>query len=600
ELTGPLPPLAIPATLADSLTARLDRLATVKEVAQLGAVIGREFSYELLSAVSPLDEATLQRELARLVDAEILYPRGLPPQGSYLFKHALIQDAAYQSLLKSRRGQFHTRIAHALEKQFPETVETQPELVAHHYTEAGLIAQAIPYWQKAGQRAIKRSANLEAIGHLRKGLELLKTQPDGPERIQLELALQAALGVPLMAMKGFTAPEVFAAYTRARELCQLVGETPQLFPVLYGVWAFYFIRAELQAARELGEQFVHLTQRQQDSDHLLAAHRVLGAALLCLGELSAARIHFEEVITCYDINKHRSHAFLYGRDPGVDALGQSAWLLWMQGYPNQGKQRSDECLTLAQALDHSHTLAIALTIFPLIHQLRQEEQLTQERAEAAITFSTEQGTPFWRAFGTILHGWALSRRGQGEEGIVQIEKGLAAYRAIGAELLQPYFLGLLAEAYGRVGQAEKGLAALDEALARVEKTGERWWEAELYRLKGELLLMQQRSPIPACGEGLGVGASAEPEADKGSVGASPPQTVEPEAETCFHKALDVTRHQQAKSWELRTAVSLGRLWQRQGKKEEARKMLAEIYGWFTEGFDTADLKEAKALLEELS
>jgi predicted ATPase len=308
---APLPPLGIPTTLQDALMARLDRLATVKEVAQLGATLGREFSYELLRVVSPVPEASLQQALAKLVEAEVLYQRGLPPQARYLFKHALIQDAAYQSLLKSTRQKHHKQIAQVLEKQFPETKETQPELLAYHYTEAGLSTQAISYWQQAGQRAIERSALLEAIGHLTKGLEVLQRLPDTPERVQQELPLQIALGTPLIATKGYAAPEVEHAYTRALELCRQVGETPQLFPVIGGLAGFYMVRGELQTARELTEQLLTLAQRVQDPALFLEAYMGLGVSSYFLGEFAPAREYLEQGIALYDPQQHRSHAFLY-------------------------------------------------------------------------------------------------------------------------------------------------------------------------------------------------------------------------------------------------------------------------------------------------
>ena len=330
-LTGPLPPLAIPATLHDSLMARLDRLATVKGLAQLGATLGREFAYDLLQAVSPWDEATLQRGLHQLVEAEFLYQQGLPPQATYRFKHALIQDAAYQSLLRSTRQQYHQHIAQVVEARFPEICETQPELLAHHYTEAGLLAQAIPYWQRAGQRAIERSANLEAIGHLTKGLECSTTLPDTPERAQQELDLQTTLGPALMVTKGLGAPEVLHAYTRARELCQQVGETPQLFQVLRGLWFFYLMRMELQTARELGEHLLTLAQQVGDPALLLEAHYALGITLNYLGELTTAQAHLVQGITLYDPQQHRPHRragprgglpLLCRRDPVVSGLSR--------------------------------------------------------------------------------------------------------------------------------------------------------------------------------------------------------------------------------------------------------------------------------------
>jgi predicted ATPase len=572
ELTGPLPPLAIPTTLHDSLMARLDRLATVKSLAQLGATLGRAFSYELLQAVSPWDEGTLRHGLQQLVEAEFLYQQGLPPQATYLFKHALIQDTAYQSLLRSTRQQYHQRIAQVLEAQFLDICETQPELLAHHYTEAGLMAQAIPYWQRAGERAIERSANLEAIGHLTRGLEVLKTLPDTPERLQHELLLQTALGLSLTATKGYAAPEAGHAYARARELCLQAGEPPQLFQVLVGLLRFYQVRAEYQTAHELGEQLLRLAHRAQDPALLVEAHRGLGCILFFLGELPSARAHLEQSIALYDPQQHRSQAFLYGVDPGISGLAYITWALWSLGYPDQALERGHESLTLARELAHPYSLAHALIFAARVHQLRQEGQAVQERAEAAMTLAIDQGFPYWLAFATILRGWALAEQGQREEGIAQIRQCLTAYQATGAELVRPYWLALLAEACWKVGQAEEGLRALTEALAVAHKTGEGFYEAELYRLKGELLQNVEGGM----------------------------RRAEWTTEACFQQALDIARRQQAKSLELRAAMSLSRLWQRQGKRAEAYTLLAPIYGWFTEGFDTADLQEAKALLDELT
>jgi len=571
ELTGPLPPLAIPTTLHDSLMARLDRLAMVKDVAQLGATIGRTFIYDLLRAVSPLDEVTLQHGLRQLVEAELVYQRGVPPQATYTFKHALIQDAAYQSLLRSTRQQYHQRIAQVLAAQFPETAETQPELLAHHSTEAGLIAQAISYWQRAGERAIERSAHVEAVSHFTKGLALLKTLSDTPEHAQQELALQIALGAPLMALQGLSAPEVGRAYARARELCQQIRETPELVPVLVGLWRFYLSQGEHQTARALAEQLLQLADSVQDPTLLLEAHRPLGQTLFYLGEFAPARAHLEQAIALYDPQQHRSHVFRYGHDAGVACLCHVSEALWCLGTPDEALQRGHAALTFARELSHSQSLAFALFFTAMLHQFRREGPAVQERVEAGITLSTEQGFPYWLAVATILQGWVLAEQGEEEAGVAQIHQGLSAYQAVGSELWRPYFLALLAKAYGKVGQAEQGLTALAEALATAERTGERWWEAELHRLKGELVLAQ------AGGERSSVEAAA----------------------ACFQQALDIARHQQAKSLELRAAMSLARLWQHQGKRATARQMLAEVYGWFTEGFDTADLQEARALLDEL-
>jgi predicted ATPase len=579
---APLPALGIPTTLHDALMARLDRLNTAKEIAQLGATLGREFSYEVLHAVWPLDAEALQQGLRQLVEAELLYQRGLPPQASYLFKHALIQDTAYQSLLKSTRQQYHQQIAQVLEERFPETVEIQPELLAHHYTEAGLAAQAIRYWRKAGQRASERAAHMEAIAHFTKGLDLLKALPDTPDRVQQELRLQVALGPQLGATKGFAAPDTEHAYARARDLCRQVGETPWLFPVLGGLCTFYQQRGQFRTACELAEQLLRLAQSTQDPVRFVWAHSALGASLYYLGELVSAQGHLEQSLAFYDPQQRLSYGFVY--DPKVICLSVLAFILWLLGYPDQALKRNYEALTQAQELSHSFSLATALSYIAGIHVMRGEWQSTQERAEAAMTLSADQGFPHFLALETVHLGWVLAKRGQREEGITQMRQGMAALAAAEAEARRSWILALLAEAYGEVGDIEEGLTVLAEALATVDKTGERVGEAELYRVKGELLLQSAvRSPqseIPS------------PQ--------HPTPSTQSEAEACFLKAIEIAQRQQAKSLELRAVMSLSRLWLSQGKKAEARQMLAEIYGWFTEGFDTKDLQEAKTLLEELT
>ncbi len=566
-----LPEFAIPATLHDSLMARLDRLGSAKEVAQLGATLGREFSYEVLQAVSPLDERTLQRGLKQLVEAELVYQRGLPPQAHYLFKHALIQDTAYQSLLKSTRQQYHRQIAQVLEEQFAEIKESQPELLAQHYTEAGRIAPAIRYWRRAGQRALDHSTHLEAIAHLTTGLELLKTLPETPERNQQELRLQITLGISLSAAKGGAAPEVGRAYARARELCRQLGETPQLFPTLGGLCAFYQERAELKTASELAEQMFSLAHRVQEPLLLLWAHVALGSVLYSLGELLSARTHLEQSLTFYDPQKHRSYGIV--SDPRVICLSEVATLLWFLGYPDQALERSQEALALARELSHPFSLAKALGAVAGVHRLRRDEQAAYELEEARNALASEHEFSDLRTMGIFWRGWDLIGRGRTEEGIVQMQQGLTALQDSGEELVRPGWLVLLAEAYGKVGQIEAGLRVLAEGLAAVDKDGWRVFEAELYRLKGELTLQSQVQ--------------------------SRSSTIQEEAEEYFHRAIAIARRQSAKSLELRAVMSLSRLWQRQGKKDEAHRMLAEIYGWFSEGFDTKDLQEAKALLEEL-
>jgi predicted ATPase/class 3 adenylate cyclase len=569
----PIPSLAIPSTLQDSLMARLDRLAPVRELAQIGAVLGREFSYELLQAVSVMDDTLLQQGLRQLVDAELIYQRGLPPQATYLFKHALIQDTAYQSLLKSKRQQLHQQIAQVLIDRFPETVARQPELLAHHYTEAGLKEQAIPYWQQAGQRASHRSANMEAISHFTKGLELLKTLPDTPEHAQQKLTLQLALGAPVMATKGYSTPEVEQVYNRARELCQQLGETSRLFPVLRGSLLFYTGRADHKTARELAEQCLRLAQSTQEPAPLMEAHYMQGNNLFYLGEFAAARQHLEQSIAIYDSSPQYSHDFLYAQDTKVVCLDRASWILCFLGYPEQALKLIHKAIALAQALSHPHSLAHALSSAATLYQYRREGHTAQEQAEATITLSTEQGFPLWLAWGTVLRGRVLSDQCQRQEGLVQIRHGISAFQAKGAEVSQPYLLALLAEAYEQAGQVEEGLVVLTEALEVTRKNDEHWYEAELYRLKGELTLQSKVQ--------------------------SSKFKVEEEAEACFLKAIEIAQKQQAKSLELRAATSLARLWQQQGKRAEAHQVLSEIYSWFTEGFDTKDLQEANALLDSL-
>jgi class 3 adenylate cyclase/tetratricopeptide (TPR) repeat protein len=372
ELTGPLLTVAIPDTLQESLMARVDQLNTAREVAQLGAVLGREFAYSLIQGLANMDDGTLQDSLAQLVTAELLYQRGRPPRATYVFKHALIQDAAYASLLRSTRQQMHLRTAQLFEVGFPEILDIQPEVVAYHYAEAGRAEQAISYWNRAGQRALQYSANLEAIGHLRQGVALLPALPDTPTRTQQELELQMALGPALMATQGFAAPDVAQTYDRARDLCRRVGDTPQLFPVLHGLWRFYVNRAAFQTAHELGEQLLELAQRFGDSALRLEAHRALGQTAFWKGELSAVRAHMEEGLTLYDSHQHRAHAIIYGQDPGVVCYTFAAWAAWLLGYPDQGRHRIETALTLSREREHPFSLAYALICTAIIHWFRRE------------------------------------------------------------------------------------------------------------------------------------------------------------------------------------------------------------------------------------
>jgi len=556
----------IPATLHDSLMARLDRLGPAKEVLQIAAVVGNEFSFELLHAVHPIPDEELQVALHCAADAELLYARGIPPQAIYQFKHALIRDAAYEALLGSRRKELHLRTAEALMPQSTDRVTTAPELLAHHYTEAGLVRDAIPHWHRAGQRAMERSANVEAISHFTRGLELLESISDSIERTHQELSLQMALGGSLMVIKGQAAPEAGNAYARALELCRRIGETPRLFPVLGALSVFHMARGQPQAARELLEQLLPKAEKLQARELLQSVHYGMGAVLFYLGELPQALTHLELAMTLYDPEKRR---FPASEDPGVGSLGIAAFSLWALGYPDQARDRVQESLVLAQKLSYPFSISIALERAAVLSQRRREAEATQEQAEALIALADEQGFTLRKAVGLTLRGWALAKQGWQEEGIAQIRQGLAAAQGSGAGLWQPGLFAVLAETCGDAGQPEEGLTALEEAFDLASHTGCAIHEPGLYLLKGELVL--RRSDFDTT-----------------------------QAERWFQRAIDSARKQSAKSWELRATTHLANLLTRQGCREEARSMLLEIYYWFTEGFDTPDLKDAKALLVQLA
>jgi class 3 adenylate cyclase/predicted ATPase len=567
-LTGPLPALAIPATLQDSLMARLDRLTTVKSLAQLGATLGHEFAYPLLQAVSPWDEATLQRGLHQLVEAEFLYQQGLPPQATYVFKHALIQDAAYQSLLRSTRQQYHQRIAQVLEAQFPEIVTTQPELLAHHYTEAGDQEHAVGYWQRAGERALQRSAYLEAVQHLTRGLQGLATLPHTLARDHQELGLQMPLGLALISTKGQAALEVEQTYARAQELCAHLGETPQLFQILRGLWRFYNGRGALPTGRKMAEQLLRLAQRAAAPALLLEAHGILGNTLFYLGDYAGALRHQQQGPAFTDPTMQRSYGLHHSVEAAAGSLAVTALTLWCLGYPTQAAQKSKEALAVARTLAHPYSLTVVQHWAAYLHHRRREPLAVQAQVDTLLPLATAQGFALYAGYGTCWQGWVWAMQGEGERGIAQLHQGMAAVTAAGQTLTRPLCLLLLAEAEGHGGQIAEGLRLLAEALTALGTSGRGDLLAEVYRLQGALLLRQSVPDVAR-------------------------------AKACFQQALAIARRQQAKSWELRTAMSLARLWQQQGKRAEAHELLAPIYGWFTEGFDTADLQEAKVLLEEL-
>jgi predicted ATPase len=569
ELSGPLPPLAIPATLQDSLMARLDRLAPVKEVAQIGAVIGREFSYRLLAALAPLEQPALQEALSHLVSSELVFRRGTIPDASYSFKHAFVQDAAYASLLKSRRQQLHGAVATALRERFPELAQLQPEILAHHCTEAGLAEEAIGYWQRAGQLAAERSANAEAAAHFRRSLELLRTSPETAERDEQELDLLTMLGSMLITTKGHSDPEVKSVYTRARELCQRAGDTPHLAAVLQGLRMYHMLRAELAAARAAAHDLLALGESTKVSGYLLEGHRAMGVVRFYAGEFSAARDHLERGIALYDIQAHGAHALRYEDDPGQTCLAYAARALWTLGHPDQAVQLSERAIVVARAIAHAPSIAEAMTWRAEIAAVRREFGDAGEHALATLGPAIEHGLPLWIGIATTLHGWALGAEGQCAEGLARMREGLSVVARTGDRLFRAYYGTLLAEALGQAGQADEALSELEAAVESSRGSGMTYWDAELLRLKGELLLARDRADAAT-------------------------------AEACFQKAIATAERQEARSLELRAATSLARLWADQGKGAQAHDLLAPVYDWFTEGFATADLKDARALLDTLA
>ncbi len=568
ELTGPLPQLAIPSTLRDSLAARLDRLGRGREVAQLGAAIGRQFSYGLLRAVSPLSEDVLDQGLRELVDAELVYRRGLSVRATYIFKHALIQDAAYDSLLKSTRREYHGRIAEALVEEFPEIAEPQPELVAQHFTAARRVEEAIGWWLQAGQRAAQRSAHVEAINHLKAGLDLIDAVQDAEARAGQELRLLLNLGGSLTATKGYAAQEVEQTFTRARELARELDDVGALCQAVSGIYRCHVVRADLHQARALGEELLDVAQRADQEDLVLEAERALGSPLFFLGRLRESREHLERGLALYDPAKHHSHKHRFATDPGLACAASLLLPLWLLGYPDQAVSKARETLILAQQLGHPFSLGHTQAYTAWLYLYRREWDRARAITEEVLQLARDHGFAIWLGVGTIFHGAALAELGALDEGIAELRRGNDAIRQTGAALNQPHFLALLAQALVRAGERDEAMTLIDEAVALADEKGDCCWLAELHRLRGAFT----------------VASNGDSEA----------------AERCFEQALEVARAQEAKSLELRAVMSLGRMRAERGESAEARRCLAEVYDWFDEGFDSPDLKDARALLDEWS
>jgi class 3 adenylate cyclase/tetratricopeptide (TPR) repeat protein len=572
----PTPSLAIPASLHASLMARLDRLGSAKEVAQIGAVIGREFSYALLAAVAGKEEGVLQAALDGLTGAGLLFRQGTPPQATYLFKHGLVQDTAYSTLLRDRRRVLHARIAEVLETQFPEIPESQPELVARHYTEADLIEKSVAFWAKAGRQLLARSALVEAIAQLSRALDQIATLTSTPALRREEIELQVAIISPLMNMKGFSSPEAKAAIERARvliEQAEALGDPLEnpliLYSLLCVAWATNFGAFNGVVLRSLAAQFLALAEKQGVPAPTMIGHSLVAYSLVPTGNFTQGRRHCDQAIGLYD-PAYRPLSLLFGWDAWICTLGLRSQALGLLGYPEAALADANQGLKEARDLGHSQTLFQAFNYAIVIHFLCGNYATLETLANELLTFAEEQKSlAQWKPVGVTYRGFAFAATGRASEAVRLITPGLAAYRSAGATFLTPLMLSLLGKSYSELGQLDDAWRSLNEAKEVIESTGETWFEAHVHHMAGEIAL-------------------------------KPPQPDTAKAEAHFERALAVARLQQAKSWELRAATSMARLWRDQGKPQQARELLASVYGWFTEGFNTPDLKEAKALLDQLA
>ena len=567
ELTGAVPPLAIPATLHDSLMARLDQLASGPKVAQIGSAIGRQFSYELLEAVASMPGAELDAALDELVGSQLVLCDGMAPRATYTFKHALVQDAAYGSLLLAQRQALHARIAEVLETRFPELLEASPELIAHHWTEAHLAPKAVRYWQLAGRRASERSANVEAISHLTRGLDLVAALPESVEHRRQEIDLLLALGPVLINTKGPRTSEVSQTYARALELCSSLPDSPQHFTAMWGAWR---ISERFETGLEIGQKLLTLAERLGDPGLSLQAHHCLWASLFHLGRHEECCEHVREGVRLYDAGNYRAHVAVYGgHDPKVCGTGERAFSLWLLGFPDQALASGREAMVWARRLIHAGSLVHALDMSLLLHRYRRDAQTVQRRAEELIQYSEAHGFSAHRVKGTVFQGWALAELGELERGIEHMRHGLDELKAMVTGEDFPILREMVAGACVKADQPELALSMLDEAFAETEQMGLRYWTAELHRSRGEALLAL-----------------------------SPPRVSDAEAE--FRKALSIAGEQKVRSLELRAAVSLATLERGRGRTAAARETLGPVYAWFREGLDTVDLREARALLDELN
>jgi predicted ATPase len=559
--------VTVPSTLRDSLMARLDRLGSAKEVAQIGAAIGRSFPYELIAGLTHLSAKGLSETLHQLAVSGLIVPHGAPPMSNYTFKHALFQDTAYDSLLRARRRTLHAQIARVMVELWPEATATQPEILAHHYAAAGDTELAIQFWLKAARRSAERGSPAEAIGHYENALELIYTWPPTPDRHKQELAIRIALVTPTMSLKGYCSRDTEIVIANARTLAERLGETGQIFAIMYAEWVSTFARGKIESSRGLAEHFMALAQSQADTTPLVVAHRMLGATLVNLGEFSGGQETLEGCIKLYRPRLHGAAAFVYGQDSRVSALSFLSWALLIQGYSDKALKAARRAVSYAEKTQHAHSQAVALCLAGLFTRIMMRDtEGVREHAGKALALTAQQGLAMWLAAATIAEGWLVAQDGLGAEGIQKIRKGLDGLQAMGVGILRPFFLNLLAEAYGRCGEIGAGLDAVSEAFALTEAGGERIWDADLHRVNGELLLAQG-----------GI------DAEKG-------------AEAMLLKGISIAQKQGAQFWKLRAATSLALLWSRQTKGGRARDLLEPICSSLHGKHKLHDLETAKGLL----
>lgn len=568
-IAGALPAFAIPATLQDSLMARLDRLGPSREIAQIGAALGRSFPHQLIAAVAPISERALHAALHQLSAADLVYRRGEPPDATYIFKHALVQDVAYESLLRSRRHQLHSRIADVLSDHFADTVETEPEIMAHHLAQAGRLEEAIGYLRRAGERAIRRSANVEAIRHLQKGLDLLQMLPETSEREQVQLGIDVILGQALIAGRGYAAPETKDVLLRAKSLLHHLSEPSDRFAVLYGIWACYYVAGEVVLQQQAAVEFLKAAEQANDRAALCIAHRALGTTYVTMGEFVSGRRHLEEARSLYDPISHARFRYQYGQDIGAAGLCYLSWALWHLGHVEQAAQVAREAIAYAERLSHPHTTAYTIChARGMLDVFRRDSSGTLAYTEAVIALCQEHGFPFWTAGAQILNGWAKYMQGNASEGIEVLQSGLQKWRKTGARLWLPLFLTIEAQAYAAIGRTDLALETIEQAIAVASEKGERWAVAEILRVKAALVLI----------------------ADSAGVA---------EAEVLLTESINTSRSQQARSWELRASCELARVWQQNGRANDALLLLQDVIGQFRENEVSEDLVTARAALRDL-